>query len=97
MDTLSKFRTENELNLIELDNNHPVITQTFSNSKKLFTSFYNFDKPKLFNLPIKTVISFYRKSKVEILGSELNLRLFKEESLDNLISWNFINYFWVNP
>ena len=89
--------TENELNLIELDNNHPAITQTFIDSKEIFTSFYNFDNPKLFNLPVKTVITFIENQKVEILGSELNLRLFKEESLDNLISWNFINYFWVNP
>ncbi len=88
--------TENELDLLELDNNHPVITQKFSNSEKTFTSFYNFDKPKLFNLPIKTVISFVENQNIEVLGSKQNLRLFKEKSLDNLISWNFTNYFWVD-
>ena len=88
--------TDNELDLIELDRNHPAITQTFFNSEKTFTSFYNFDNPKLFNLPVKTVITFIENQNIEILGSELNLRLFKEESLENLISWNFINYFWVD-
>ena len=88
--------TDNELDLIELDRNHPAITQIFLNSEKTFTSFYNFDNPKLFNLPVKTVITFIENQNIEILGSELNLRLFKEESLENLISWNFINYFWVD-
>jgi hypothetical protein len=88
--------TENELDLLELDNNHPAITQKFLNSEKTFTSFYNFDNPKLFNLPIKTVISFVENQNIEILGSKLSLRLFKEKSLDNLISWNFTNYFWVD-
>jgi|AP41_2_1055478.scaffolds.fasta_scaffold17636_2 hypothetical protein len=88
--------TENELDLIELDRNHPAITQKFLNSKKTFTSFYNFDNPKLFNLPVKTEITFVENQNIEILGSILNLRLFKEESLENLISWNFINYFWVD-
>ena len=88
--------TDNELDLIELDRNHPAVTQTFFDSEKTFTSFYNFDNPKLFNLPVKTVITFIENQNIEILGSELNLRLFKEESLENLISWNFINYFWVD-
>jgi hypothetical protein len=50
----------------------------------------------LFNLPVKTEITFVENQNIEILGSILNLRLFKEESLENLISWNFINYFWVD-
>ncbi len=88
--------TENELDLIELDRNHPAITQKFISTNRIYTSFYNFDKPKLFNLPIKTVITFIRHEDIEIFGNRKSLSLFKEEALDNLISWNFTNYFWVD-
>ena len=88
--------TENELDLIELDRNHPAITKEFLSGDEIYTSFYNFDKPKLFNLPVKTVITYLRNEKIEILGTEINSMLFKEEALNNLISWNFTNYFWVD-
>ncbi len=88
--------TENELDLIELDRNHPAITKKFLSEDEIYTSFYNFDKPKLFNLPVKTVITYLRNEKIEVLGTEINSMLFKEEALNNLISWNFTNYFWVD-
>ena len=88
---------ENELESIELDKSHPIISGNFDfDEEKIFTTFYTFDNPKLFRLPVKTKISFVREEEIAILGELTKVSLFKEKSLENLISWDFLNLLWVN-
>ena len=58
---IKKFKgLENELDDIDLDKLHPIEVGNFESLKESFTSFYTFNKPKLFRLPVKTKISFLR-------------------------------------
>ena len=88
---------KNELENLELDKFHPALSGNFDfDEEKIFTSFYTFDNPKLFRLPVKTKISFIREEEITIMGKLKKLKLFEEKSLENLISWDFINLLWVN-
>ncbi len=87
---------ENQLDNVELDKRHPIITGNFSNQIDEFTSFYTFNNPKLFRLPINTRLKFIKNDKVNILGKTINTKLYEESSLDNLISWRFKNSYWVD-
>ena len=88
----------NELDLIELDRNHPIELGAFyaDSKSKIFTSFYTFNNPKLYRLPVKTKLSFLKTENIEILGNLYKVKVFEEESLDNLISWKFKNIYWVD-
>jgi hypothetical protein len=87
----------NELESIELDRYHPILSGNFDfDEDKIFTSFYTFDNPKLFRLPVKTKISFVREEEITILGKSNKVRLFEEKSMENLISWDFLNLLWVS-
>ncbi len=88
----------NELDLIELDRNHPIELGTFyaDSKSKIFTSFYTFNNPKLYRLPVKTKLSFLKTENIGILGNLYKVKVFEEESLDNLISWKFKNIYWVD-
>ena len=88
---------DNTLDKIELDKNHPAITADFSNLKNLvFTSYYSFRNPNLFDLPIKTSIHEIRRENILISGENLDCIVYEEKSLENLISWSFSNKLWVN-
>ena len=87
---------ENQLDNVELDKRHPIITGNFSNQAKEFTSFYTFNNPKLFRLPVKTRLKFIKNDQIYILGKTINTKLYEESSLDNLISWKFKNSYWVD-
>jgi hypothetical protein len=92
-----KFKgLENELDFVDLDKSHPIEVGNFDLRKKLFTSFYTFNNPKLFRLPIKTKISFLREEKLKILDRIHNAKVYEEESIENLISWKFKNHYWVD-
>ena len=87
----------NELSNIDLDKLHPANTKNFDDilSKEL-VSFYTFNFPNLFRLPVKTVFSLEGYEEINVLGKNLKCKIYKEESLENLINWKFENYFWVS-
>lgn len=87
---------DNELGNVELDKKHPIINGNFSNQIDELTSFYTFNNPNLFRLPIKTRLKFIKNDKVNILGKIIDTELYEESSLNNLISWKFKNYYWVD-
>ena len=92
-----KFKgLNNELDYVELDKLHPIEVGNFESQKEIFTSFYTFNNPKLFRLPVKTKISFIREERIKILDKFYNTRVYEEESLKNLISWKFKNTYWVD-
>ena len=92
-----KFKgLNNELDFVELDKNHPIEIGNFETQKEIFTSFYTFNNPKLFRLPVKTRVSFLREEKLIVLDQTYNTRVYEEESLKNLISWKFKNIYWVD-
>tara|TARA_Y100001980_G_C14520738_1_gene296007 strand:- start:145 stop:807 length:663 start_codon:yes stop_codon:yes gene_type:complete len=94
---IKKFKgLENELDNIELDKFHPIEVGNFELQQETFTSFYTFNNPKLYRLPVKTKIRFIRKEKLKILDNLYETKIYEEESLNNLISWNFKNLYWVN-
>ncbi len=87
----------NELDNLELDKSHPAITKDFTKViNKELTSFYTFNNPSLFRLPVKTKFLFIEEQEIEILGEIVKTKLYKEKTTKNLISWNFENFFWVN-
>ena len=87
---------DNELEIIDLDKNHPIIKGFSEIDKKVFLSFYTFNNPKLFRLPVKTEISFLKEEEIIILGTAYKVKLYEEISLKNLISWEFKNLYWVD-
>ncbi len=88
---------ENELENIDLDPKHPASTGIFKkNNSNELTSFYTFDNPKLFRLPVKTKFLFLREEEITILGETYRTKVFAEDALDNLINWKFRNLFWVD-
>ncbi len=92
-----KFKgLNNELDFVELDKNHPIEIGNFETHKEIFTSFYTFNNPKLFRLPVKTRVNFLREEKLKVLDQIHNTRVYEEESLKNLISWKFKNIYWVD-
>ena len=92
-----KFKgLDNELDRIEFDKNHPIYQENFAIKKDSFTSFYTFNNPKLFRLPVKTKISLIGKEEVEVLGTFHQTKLYEEVALPNLISWKFRNLYWID-
>tara|TARA_X000000950_G_C13916462_1_gene661265 strand:+ start:6295 stop:6963 length:669 start_codon:yes stop_codon:yes gene_type:complete len=87
---------DNELENVDIDSRHPTISKNYNNEGITYTSFYTFDNPKLFRLPIKTKFNLVKEEELSILDKLINTKLYKEESLENLISWEFQNYYWVN-
>ena len=87
---------ENELENVDLDNLHPVLTKDFDNKNQIFTSFYTFDNPKLFRLPIKTRFYFVKDEEINILGKTILTKVYKEKTQNNLISWDFENIYWID-
>ena len=87
----------NELENIELDKNHPFAEDIFEHIDSLSTtSFYTFDNPKLFRLPIKSSIYFLKDEIIEILGREIKTKVYKESVEQNLINWSFDNLYWID-
>ena len=94
---IKKFKgLDNELDDIDLDKLHPIEVGNFESQKDSFTSFYTFNNPKLFRLPVKTKISFLREENLKILDKIYITKVYEEESMKNLISWKFKNYYWVD-
>jgi hypothetical protein len=88
---------ENELKRKDIDKRHPVLTKRFSKKEVIdLTNFYTFSNPDLHLLPVKTSFRFDKTEKIKILGEEVFTSVYLEETKDNLISWNFINKYWVN-
>lgn len=87
---------DNELENVDLDSRHPTITKNYDSPGITYTSFYTFDNPKLFRLPVKTKFSFVKHEELNILDEIISTKLYRETALENLISWNFENYFWIN-
>tara|TARA_A200000113_G_scaffold218276_1_gene225604 strand:- start:199 stop:843 length:645 start_codon:yes stop_codon:yes gene_type:complete len=86
----------NELQKIDLDKNHPANLTQYPEDKIALTSFYSFENPQLFRLPVKTIFSYVKDETITILGKKIETKVFREESLKNLISWEFENKYWVN-
>ena len=94
---IKKFKgLDNELDYVELDEFHPIEVGNFKLQKETYTSFYTFNNPKLFRLPVKTKIRFLREEKLKILDKFFITRVYEEESFQNLISWKFKNFYWVD-
>ena len=88
---------ENELDLLELDKNHPLNTNQFNINNKLdLLSFYTFKHPNLFRLPVKTKFYFLRSENIELLGNTIKTNLFVEKAQKNLINWEFSNFYWIS-
>jgi hypothetical protein len=88
---------ENELDILEVDKDHPILKESLSKEKIInLTSFYTFRNPDLFRLPVKTKFYYSDSEDLEILGKIYKVDIYKEEALDNLINWKFTNLFWVN-
>ena len=94
---IKKFKgLDNELDYVELDRQHPIEVGNFEQLKESYTSFYTFNNPKLFKLPVKTKISFLRQDKLKVLDRFHDTKVYVEESTENLISWKFRNLYWVD-
>ena len=88
---------ENELDLLELDKNHPLNTNQFNINNKLdLLSFYTFKHPNLFRLPVKTKFYFLRSENIDLLGNSIKTNLFVEKAQKNLINWEFSNFYWIS-
>jgi hypothetical protein len=90
---------ENELNFLEIDDSHPLINKSKDNQKTgdvFLTHFYNFKNPDLFNLPVKTKFEYVKEESVVILEKKFKTFLYKESSMENLINWQFENFYWVD-
>jgi hypothetical protein len=88
---------ENNLSKIVLDNDHPFSKGDLSDiSDKVFTSYYNFSNPNLFDLPVRTKFIYVGKEEINYLGDNLIARKYEEQSLGNLINWKFKNIFWIS-
>lgn len=88
---------ENELDLLELDKNHPLNTNQFNINDKLdLLSFYTFKNPNLFRLPVKTKFYFLRSENIDLLGNSIKTNLFVEKAQKNLINWEFSNFYWIS-
>ncbi len=88
---------ENELDLLELDKNHPLNTNQFNINDKLdLLSFYTFKHPNLFRLPVKTKFYFLRSENIDLLGNSIKTNLFVEKAQKNLINWEFSNFYWIS-
>ena len=88
---------ENELDLLELDKNHPLNTNQFNINNKLdLLSFYTFKHPNLFRLPVKTKFYFLRSENIDLLGNTIKTNLFVEKAQKNLINWEFSNFYWIS-
>ncbi len=86
----------NELQRIDLDRNHPAISAKFPENEINLTSFYSFENPQLFRLPVKTVFYHEKNEEIIILGKKIQTKVYYEKSIENLISWKFENKYWVN-
>ena len=92
-----KFKgLDNELDQIEFDKDHPIYQDNFAIKKDSFTSFYTFNNPKLFRLPVKTRINLIGEEEVEVLDTIYQTKLYEEVTLPNLISWKFKNLYWID-
>ncbi len=92
-----KFKgLDNELDQIDFDKDHPIYQDNFAIKKDSFTSFYTFNNPKLFRLPVKTKINLIGQEKVEVLGTIHQTKLYEEVTLPNLISWKYKNLYWID-
>ncbi len=87
---------ENELDNIELDKDHPFNNKNFDIRKIIFTSFYTFNNPKLFRLPVKTKINLIKEEEILIFGNFYKVKLYEEIALENLINWKFRNLYWID-
>ena len=88
---------ENELDKIDLDPFHPAYLGNFDlKENSEFTSFYTFNNPKLFRLPVKTSFKYLGEVEIILREEKKKVRYFEEKSLKNLISWDFTNKFWVD-
>ena len=88
---------DNELDKIDLDPLHPAYSGNFDFEQNIeFTSFYTFNNPKLFRLPVKTSFSYLGEDEIILLGKRKKVNYFEEKALKNLISWDFTNKFWVD-
>tara|TARA_A200000113_G_C8867633_1_gene355338 strand:+ start:2731 stop:3387 length:657 start_codon:yes stop_codon:yes gene_type:complete len=88
---------ENELDKIDLDPYHPAYLGNFDlKENSEFTSFYTFNNPKLFRLPVKTSFKYLGEVEIILREKKKKVRYFEEKSLKNLISWDFTNKFWVD-
>lgn len=88
---------ENQLQNIILDEDHPFIQRDFNLiDEKIYTSYYNFSNPNLFDLPIKTSFEFKKSEVINLFGKNISTDVYEEKSLENLIRWNFKNTFWID-
>ena len=88
---------ENELEIKDIDRRHPILTKNYPEKGVInLTNFYTFSNPDLHLLPVKTPFQFDKIEKIKILGEEILTNVYLEEAKDNLISWNFINKYWIN-
>ena len=86
----------NELQRIDLDKNHPAVSAKFPENEINLTSFYSFENPQLFRLPVKTIFSYEKNEEITVLGKKIQSKVYNEKSLENLISWKFENKYWTN-
>ena len=88
---------ENELEIKDIDKRHPILTKNYPEKDVInLTNFYTFSNPDLHLLPVKTSFRFDKIEKINIMGEEILTNVYLEEAKDNLISWNFINKYWIN-
>ena len=88
---------ENELSILEIDKNHPILIENINKEKEVnLTSFYTFKNPDLFRLPVKTKFYYAQSVDMIFLGESIKADIYKEEALDNLIGWKFTNFFWIH-
>tara|TARA_B100000035_G_C21031360_1_gene568684 strand:- start:216 stop:896 length:681 start_codon:yes stop_codon:yes gene_type:complete len=90
--------TENELDLLDIGTNHPLLQPDLLNSDldMSITTFYTFRNPNLYNLPVKTNFKYVQDEVLTILDQKIETLLFKETSEKNDIFWEFTNFYWVN-
>ena len=90
--------TENELDLLDIGSNHPLLNPDLLNSDldMSLTTFYNFRNPNLYNLPVKIEFKYLGEEELMIMGQEVETLLFEETSRKNDIFWEFTNLYWID-
>jgi hypothetical protein len=90
--------TDNELDLLDIGSNHPLLNPGLLNSDldMSLTTFYNFRNPNLYNLPIKIEFKYLREEELIIMGQKVETLLFEETSKKNDIYWEFANLYWID-
>ncbi len=62
----------------------------------IFTTYYSYDNPELYNLELKIKYTVLNKEEVFILNKKYDLTLVEEIVSNETLGWNFKNLYWLD-